>query len=145
MKYSLFLIAVLVSVTCIQPKPAMGQASMLKAQKIPNQQSMDDKELRHVVLIKFKEDATEQEIEKVEKAFSALQDKIPVIDDYEWGTNNSPEGLNKGFTHCFFVTFESEEDREIYLPHPEHKAFVEVMKPHMEDVLVIDYWANEED
>lgn len=144
MKYSLLLVGIVVFVTFSQPLPATGQASMLKAQEISDQKSMDDKELRHVVLIKFKEDATEQEIEKVEKAFSALQEKIPVIDDYEWGTNNSPEGLNKGFTHCFFVTFESEEDRETYLPHPEHKAFVEVMKPHMEDVLVIDYWANED-
>ncbi|WP_434084221.1 Dabb family protein [Fodinibius salsisoli] len=122
----------------------MGQASMLKAQEVSDQTSMDDKELRHVVLIKFKEDATEQEITKVEEAFSALQDKIPVIDDYEWGTNNSPEGLSKGFTHCFFVTFETEEDRETYLPHPDHKAFVKVLEPHMEDVLVIDYWASEE-
>ncbi|MCW9705313.1 Dabb family protein [Aliifodinibius sp. 1BSP15-2V2] len=144
MKYSLLFLVVLVSVTCIQPIPVMGQASMLKAQEVSDQTSMDDKELRHVVLIKFKEDATEQEITKVEEAFSALQDKIPVIDDYEWGTNNSPEGLSKGFTHCFFVTFETEEDRETYLPHPDHKAFVKVLEPHMEDVLVIDYWASEE-
>jgi hypothetical protein len=144
MKYSLFLVGILVSVICIQPNPATGQASMMKAQEISDQSTMDDKELRHVVLLKFKEEATEQEIAKVQKAFSALQDKISVIDDYEWGTNNSPEGLNKGFTHIFFVTFESEEDRATYLPHPEHKAFVEVMEPHMEDVLVIDYWANED-
>lgn len=144
MKYSLLLMGILVAVTCIQPTPAMGQASMLKAEKISDQKSMDDKKLRHVVLIKFKEDATEEEISEVEEAFSALPDKIPVIEDYEWGTNNSPEGLNKGFTHCFFVTFESEEDRETYLPHPDHKAFVEVLEPHLEDVLVIDYWANEE-
>ncbi len=145
MKYSLFLIVILVSVTCIQPKSAMGQASMLKAQEISDQQSMDDKELRHVVLIKFKENATDEEITKVEEAFSALPDKIPVIDDYEWGINNSPEGLNKEFTHCFIVTFESEEGRSTYLPHPDHKAFVKVLEPHMEDVLVIDYWANDQD
>ncbi|MDO1502682.1 Dabb family protein [Winogradskyella maritima] len=40
---------------------------------------------------------------------------------YEWGTNNSPEGLDKGFTHAFFLTFKSEEDRAIYLPHPDTK------------------------
>lgn len=144
MKRSLLLMFILVFLSCLQPTSVWGQASTLKAQEISDKQTMDDRELRHVVLIKFKEDATEQEIASVEKAFSALPDKIPVIDDYEWGTNNSPEGLNKGFTHCFFVTFESEEDRATYLPHPEHEAFVEVLKPHMDDVLVIDYWANEE-
>jgi hypothetical protein len=143
MKYFLFLTAIAVSVTCIQPQPALGQPSPLKTQNTSDQQSMDEKELRHVVLIKFKESATDQEITKVEEAFSALPGKIPEIDDYEWGTNNSPEGLNKGFTHCFFVTFESEEDRSAYLPHPDHKAFVEVLEPQVEDVLVVDYWANE--
>ena len=52
------------------------------------------------------------------------------------------EGLAQGFTHCFFVTFKDEAARAAYLPHPEHKAFVDLMKPHMEKVLVIDYWAE---
>jgi hypothetical protein len=54
----------------------------------------------------------------------------------------SVEGLTDGFTHCFLVTFLSEEDRAIYLPHPEHQAFIELMKPHMEKVLVLDYWTR---
>ncbi|MEX2514170.1 MAG: Dabb family protein [Cyclobacteriaceae bacterium] len=98
--------------------------------------------LRHVVLFSFKEESSAEDIKRVEDAFIALQDKIPQIKDFEWGTNNSPEGLNKGLTHCFLVTFESEEDREIYLPHPDHKAFVEVLSPHMADVTVVDYWAE---
>src|SRR5680860_238522 len=89
--------------------------------------SMNEELLRHVVLLKFKEEATPEDIARVEEAFGALQDKIPEIKGYEWGINNSPEGLNKGFTHCFLVTFESEADREVYLPHPDHKAFVEVL------------------
>jgi hypothetical protein len=57
------------------------------------------------------------------------------------GTNNSPEGLNDGFTHCFFVSFNSEQDRAVYLPHPAHQAFVDVLKPYLDKALVIDYWA----
>jgi len=98
--------------------------------------------LRHVVLLSFKEESSPEDIKEVEDAFIALQDKIPQIRDFEWGVNNSPEGLNKGLTHCFFVTFESEEDREIYLPHPDHQAFVEVLSPHMKDVTVVDYWVK---
>ena len=101
------------------------------------------KQLRHVVIFKFKETASEADIQSVEAAFSALPGKIPEIRDYEWGINNSPEGLEKGFTHCFFLTFDSEEDRATYLPHPDHKAFGEVLKPHLEDVLVLDYWTGE--
>lgn len=102
------------------------------------------KQLRHVVLFKFKESSTEADIQSVEAAFSALPGKIPEISGYEWGTNNSPEGLDKGFTHCFFLSFDSEEDRAVYLPHPDHKAFGDVLKPHLEDVLVLDYWTGEE-
>ena len=101
-----------------------------------------EKVLRHVVLFSFKEDATPEDIATVEAAFSALPGKIPQIKGYEFGTNNSPEGLDKGFTHCFFLTFHSEEDRAIYLPHPDHKAFGEVLSPFLEDVLVVDYWTE---
>lgn len=98
--------------------------------------------LRHVVMFSFKDGSTPEEIKKVTDAFSTLPKKIKEIKDYEWGTNNSPENLNQGFTHCFFVSFASEDDRAVYLPHPEHKAFVEVLKPILNKVLVVDYWAN---
>ena len=97
---------------------------------------------RHVVLFKFKDSATPEQIKEVEAAFRALPTKINTITGYEWGTNVSPEGKDDGFTHCFFVSFASEEDRAIYLPHPDHKAFVEVLKPVLDKVLVIDYWTK---
>lgn len=101
-----------------------------------------DQQLRHVVLFKFKETATTKDIQKVEKAFTALPSEIKEIKDFEWGINNSPEGLEKGFTHCFTLTFDSEAGRAIYLPHPAHKAFGAVLQPYLEDVLVIDYWTK---
>jgi len=99
-----------------------------------------EKVLRHVVSFKFKEDASDCEIKEVEKQFLALKDKIPGILSLEWGKNNSPEGLNKDFTHCFIVTFKDEKAREVYLPHPDHKAFVSILKPILDDVFVIDFW-----
>ncbi|MGD1947514.1 MAG: Dabb family protein [Croceivirga sp.] len=100
------------------------------------------KTLRHVVLFKFKESSSDEDIKVVEAAFAELPAKIPEIVDFEWGTNNSPEGLEKGFTHCFFLTFKSEADRDTYLPHPDHKIFGDIVSPHLEDVLVVDYWAK---
>lgn len=104
--------------------------------------TQSDSLLRHVVLFKFKEGTTKTQMKEVEDAFSALPSKIEQIKGYEWGLNNSPEGLEKGFTHAFFLTFESEEDRAMYLPHPDHKAFGAVLSPYLEDVLVIDYWTK---
>ncbi|MBT8183326.1 MAG: Dabb family protein [Eudoraea sp.] len=108
----------------------------------PERNTMTDSVLRHVVLFKFKDDVPQEKITEIEQAFSALPSKISQIADYEWGINNSPEGLNKGLTHCFFVTFKSEADREIYLPHPDHQAFVQLLGPSLEDVTVVDYWTK---
>jgi hypothetical protein len=99
--------------------------------------------LRHVVLFKFKDSSTQEDIKKIEDAFRALPAQIIEIKDFEWGTNNSPEGLSEGFTHCFLVTFSSEKDRDNYLPHPAHRAFVNMATPHIEKALVIDFWAKE--
>jgi hypothetical protein len=101
------------------------------------------KMLRHVVLFKFKDSATPAQIKEVEDAFRKLPSKIKEVKGFEWGTNNSPEGLAQGFTHAFFVSFDSEEGRAAYLPHAEHKAFVKVLEPHLDKVLVIDYWTQE--
>ena len=101
-----------------------------------------DSLLRHTVFFKFKEGTTPAQIKQVEDAFSALPSKIEQIKGYEWGLNNSPEGLDKGFTHAFILTFKSEEDRAIYLPHPDHKAFGAVLTPHLEDVFVVDFWVK---
>jgi len=110
----------------------------LTAQKNDMQQKL----LRHVVLFSFKTGSTPEQIKAVETAFAALPQKIKQVKAFEWGTNNSPENLNQGFTHCFFVSFASEEDRAIYLPHPDHQAFVEILKPILDKVLVIDYWTK---
>lgn len=98
--------------------------------------------LRHVVLFQFKEGTTPADVKKLEDAFRALPSKIPTVVDFEWGTNNSPEGLADGFTHCFLVTFQDAEGRAVYLPHPAHKEYVSLLKPHLEKVLVIDYVAK---
>jgi quinol monooxygenase YgiN len=98
--------------------------------------------LRHVVMFKFKKDATPAQIDDIVKAFGDLPKQIDSIHSYEWGTNNSPEKLDKGFTHLFFVTFKDEAGREKYLPHPAHKAFVAKLLPILEEPMVIDYWAK---
>ena len=100
------------------------------------------RKLRHVVCFKFKEDASKKQVDAVVKAFAALEKKIPAIKDFEMGTNNSPEGLNKEFTHCFVVTFADEKGRKEYLQLPELKMFVELLKPILADVFVIDYWTD---
>jgi hypothetical protein len=101
------------------------------------------KKLYHVVSFKFKADAKKEQIDGVVSAFRDLKKKIPAIHEFSWGTNVSPEKHDKGFTHAFILSFGSEKDRDIYLVHPEHKAFGGIVGPVLADVFVIDYWAQE--
>ena len=117
-------------------------ATCIIAATIISGTNKEQKMLRHVVVFKFKDDASPEDVKKVEDAFRALPSKIKEIKGFEWGTNNSPENLAQGFTHCFFLSFKSEEDRAAYLPHPAHKAFGDVLKPYLDKVLVIDYWTK---
>jgi hypothetical protein len=95
--------------------------------------------VHHVVCFKFKSTATSDDIKQVEAAFAALQEKVPGIESLKWGTNVSKEQRNKGFTHCFVLTFKTEKDRDAYLEHPEHKAFGKLVGPVVDDVFVIDF------
>ena len=132
----LILIAFILFTNCSNPDTAENNAANSNEMEEMSQQ------LRHVVMFKFKDSATEADIKEVEDAFLALPSKIETIKDFEWGLNNSPEGLNKGFTHCFILTFDSEEGRATYLPHPAHQEFGEILQPHLDDVMVIDFWAE---
>lgn len=121
---------------------AMGAAVAGAAATVRAADAQPAGRLRHVVLFKFKDGAAEADIRAVEAAFRALPSKIEAIREFEWGTNNSPEGFAQGFTHCFFLTFDSAAARDAYLPHPAHKEFGASLKPVLDKVLVVDYWAK---
>ncbi|QIF04073.1 Dabb family protein [Roseimicrobium sp. ORNL1] len=104
--------------------------------------SAADTPYRHVVLFKFKDGTTPEQVKSVEDAFRALPGKIDTIVDFEFGTNVSPEGKDGGFTHCFFLTFKDKAGLEVYLPHPAHKEFGATLRPYLDKVLVVDYVAG---
>lgn len=95
--------------------------------------------LRHVVLFDWADDITPEKEQELINHFVSLKDKIEVIQDFEYGSDVSVEKLHKGYTHCFIVTFKNEADRDIYLPHPDHKVFGEAVGPFLKNVLVVDF------
>jgi hypothetical protein len=104
--------------------------------------SMKSDKLLHVVSFKFKASAKPEQIDAAVAAFRALKDKIPQIQTLEWGTNISPEKHDKGFTHGFLLSFKTAKARDEYLVHPAHAAFGKSLGPIIDDVFVIDYWAQ---
>lgn len=140
MKYTVLVaLSAILLTRCVAPNQEKEE-KVVEVEKIV--QNAPEKVLRHVVLFKFKDSSSEAEVQTVVDAFVALKGKIDLIYDFEWGTDVSVEDLQDGFTHCFIATFLSEEDRDAYLPHPDHQAFVEVLRPHLDKVLVVDFWAE---
>jgi hypothetical protein len=115
---------------------AIPAAFMLTGSTTQNKQNV-----RHVVVFKYKPNATEAQIKQVTDAFRDLKTKIPGIVAFEHGINDSPEGKNLGFTHVYLLTFEDVKARDTYLPHPEHKKFGELLGKLavLEDAFVVDY------
>ncbi len=103
---------------------------------------MSARVLRHILNLKYKEEATKLQVDNAIEGFKDLQNKIPGIIGFEWGSNISKEGHSKGFTHSFILTFKNEKDRDIYLSHKDYLALVEKVGPIIEDVLVMDYWGK---
>ena len=95
--------------------------------------------IRHVLLFRFKPGTSPQSIEKVRAAFKTMPSKVAGVIDVEWGENDSPENKNRDFTHCILMTFADENERDNYLPHPQHSALKEIFDPVLEDIIVLDY------
>jgi len=77
--------------------------------------------VKHVVLLRFKKETTQEKIEQIFAALAGLKDKIPGLLDFSGGPYSSPEGLNKGYTHGFVMTFADPSSRDVYLTHPDHE------------------------
>lgn len=140
-----FLIKLLFLALVVTACQDQQEAAPQEAETTTDMDQAEEKErlLRHVVIFKFNDDSSEEDVNRLNDAFNALADSIPVIKDFEWGINDSPENFHQDFTHCYLLTFASEEDRDsVYTPHPQHQAFVASLQPHLEKVFVVDYWTN---
>jgi len=133
------LMAMAVAIPCPAQNTTSKKQSSEPAAKKPGD---SDQVLRHAVFFTFKDDSSADDVDAVVEAFRALPSKIDVIQEFESGKNISPWGLDDGFTHCFLLTFKDEAGRAAYLPHPDHKAFGDSLRPHLDKVFVIDYWGR---
>lgn len=87
--------------------------------------------ITHMVLLKVRPDVPHDRVARVFAEIGALKGRIPGILSYAWGPYSSPEGLSRGYTHGFCMTFTDASARDAYLPHPEH----EVVKGHVLEIL----------
>lgn len=114
----------------------------LVSYKIAPKINREGKVLKHIVNLKYKDEATKEQVREAESAFANLKHEIPAIAKLEWGINDSSEGHDKGFTHCFTLTFNNEHAREIYLFHKAHLDLLSKVGSLIDDVMVMDFWTT---
>lgn len=101
-------------------------------------------QVRHIVLVRFKDGITPSQRQNIIQAFLDLQKQSlrngkPYIHSIETGTQLSGEGASRGFEQAFIVTFGSEGDRNYFIGTPivtdphyyesAHAKFKDIFKP----------------
>lgn len=99
--------------------------------------------VHHLVLFRFRADLPPDAISALFAELRALREQINGITGFSGGADASREGLTKGFSHGFCMTFRDAAARDTYLPHPAHQRVVERLLPMldggMEGVLTFDF------
>ena len=97
--------------------------------------------VRHILLARYKDNTSDETLQSFFNAFREMTRKIEGVVGFEYGANNSSEGMNRGLTHVMMVNFDSVQARDAYLPHPEHQKFVAWLTQAdiLEELLVVDY------
>jgi hypothetical protein len=95
--------------------------------------------VKHIVLLKFKNGTTEEQIGKFFEEVLDLSETVPGVDDYVSGNNCSPEGRNQGMTHAFIMTFTDVAARDAYIVHPEHERFKTMTLSTVDSFLAFDF------
>jgi hypothetical protein len=95
--------------------------------------------VKHIVLVKFKDGTSEEQITQLFDELLDSTEVIPGIEDYVSGAHSSPENLNHGYTHGFIMTFADASARDSFLPHPENERVKALMTPHVDSMIVVDF------
>ena len=79
--------------------------------------------IRHVVLTRFREDVGETTIHAIYAGLAAVADRLDGAHDFVGGPSNSPEDLERGYTHGFTIDFDDHSALAAYAGDPEHRRF----------------------
>jgi len=94
--------------------------------------------VEHLVILKFKTDATEEQVNAFMENARGLKDKIEGVVNFSVGENFTDR--SQGYTHGVCVRFKDRAALEHYLPHPDHQEVVQnYIKPIVDDIIVLDY------
>lgn len=98
--------------------------------------------IRHIVLTKFKPETGDKTVAEIFAGLSDLTEKLDGAHGFTGGRSESPEQIERGYTHGFVIDFDSWDALKIYADHPDHKALggrlVENAIGGIDGILVLD-------
>jgi len=96
--------------------------------------------IRHIVLIRFRPEVSEQKIAVIFAALAPLCARLGVT--FVAGRSDSPEKIERGYLHGFTIDFATWEALATYADDADHKAFGGQLVAHaeggIEGILVFD-------
>jgi len=93
--------------------------------------------IKHVVMLKFKNDAQEAVIGVLEKKLGALPGEIPEIRSYEFGRDVLRS--ERSYDFALISVFEDIESLKRYQIHPRHLEVLKKIKDLCESIIVADF------
>ena len=91
----------------------------------------------HVVLFKYKEGVKNEDIEEVERLFTALPGKIAEIRRYEFGRDIMQ--TERSYDLGLISAFDDLKAYEVYRDHPKHKVIIKKNNAICESVITVDF------
>ena len=97
--------------------------------------------IKHIVFFRLKEqedkEIKQQQLLDLKNFLESLKDKISWIRNIEVGINYSTRDV--AYDLALISDFDSNEDLEKYLAHPEHQKLVDFLNGIKKDVALVDY------
>ncbi|KAH0712855.1 hypothetical protein KY290_008408 [Solanum tuberosum] len=94
-------------------------------------------EFKHLVLVKFKGDVV---VEDILKGLEKLVQEMDIVKSFVWGKDvESHEMLTQGFTHAIIMTFNSKEDYQTFVSHPNHAGFSTTFATVIDKAVLLDF------
>ena len=93
----------------------------------------------HIVMIKFKDGTSKDQIEEIKSQIDNLFGRVPTLLSMDTGLNFSDE--DRAMDLSLIATFDSKDDLKEYAIHPEHLKVIENIKKVAEYSKVVDYEA----
>ncbi|SFM42739.1 Dabb family protein [Thermodesulforhabdus norvegica] len=94
--------------------------------------------LKHLVFLKFRDNISESDIEKLESMLDRLPSVIPEIKGYLFGRDVVKS--ERSYDFALDSDFEDLDALKRYQQHPEHLKVLEHVKSICESILAVDFY-----